>query len=326
MVPHFDGDEMNMGSGLMSGSSSSGSVPLGDDSFEDACSICLEPFTSTDPPSVTECKHEYHLHCILEWAQRRIECPLCSQHIVLRDLASQELLAGMESDSKFSSTYQENGVNSEAPHVDESDEEHPIIRHFSAIASRACSMSRRRRHPAPAVGPSQILPSVASTNTSNVTQASGSSPYHQNLSAFLLDFDSAPSAQSHVGTQPNSPTVFPSIGQQPPSDNDVRPNSSEFTAFSESLKFKLATASTRYKESISKVRGLKEKLIAHNDSVKELGRGVQREVSARFAGVSKMIERLDITQKRAGASVPLSSYTMGTSKSPRGKELMIRQP
>lgn len=76
---------------------------------------------------------------------------------------------------------------------------------------------------------------------------------------------------------------------------------------------------SRYKESISKVRGLKEKLIAHNDSVKELGRGVQREMSARFAGVSKMIERLDITQKRAGASVPLSSYTMGTSKSPRGK-------
>lgn len=56
----------------------------------------------------------------------------------------------------------------------------------------------------------------------------------------------------------------------------------------------------RYKESISKsARGLKEKLIARNASIKELSKGVQREMNARIAGVARMIERLDRTPKRS---------------------------
>lgn len=64
----------------------------------------------------------------------------------------------------------------------------------------------------------------------------------------------------------------------------------------------------RYKESISKsTHSLKEKLIARNDSVKELSRGVQREMSAGIAGIARMI-----AQKRAGVSVPSSNGTLGT--------------
>lgn len=56
----------------------------------------------------------------------------------------------------------------------------------------------------------------------------------------------------------------------------------------------------RYKESISKsTRGLKEKLLARNSSVKELSKGVHREMSAGIAGVARMIERLDLAPKRA---------------------------
>lgn len=52
-------------------------------------------------------------------------------------------------------------------------------------------------------------------------------------------------------------------------------------------------------ESISKsTQGLKEKLLAKNSPVKELGRGVQREMSAGIAGVAKIFERLDPTLKR----------------------------
>ena len=70
----------------------------------------------------------------------------------------------------------------------------------------------------------------------------------------------------------------------------------------------------RYKESISKgTRGLKEKLLARNNSVKELSKGVQREMSAGIAGVAKMIERLDIATKRPGASIPASCGTGSTS-------------
>lgn len=57
--------------------------------------------------------------------------------------------------------------------------------------------------------------------------------------------------------------------------------------------------SGRYKESISKsTQGLKEKLLAKKTPVKELGRGVQREMSAGIAGVARMFERLDPSLKR----------------------------
>ncbi|XP_011090769.1 E3 ubiquitin-protein ligase RHF1A isoform X1 [Sesamum indicum] len=268
---------MNMASSLLSlslsaPSSSSGPVHdmVSDDSFEYSCSICLEPFTSLDPPSVTKCNHEYHLHCILEWSQRSIECPICLQHLVLKDPVSQELLAGVGSDKIFRPRQNlnpvnpdNNDVNNDAPAVEESDFEQRIMRHFATIASRARSISsRQRRQTTPPVGPSQIHPSVP---IMNVTEVNSSSSEHQN--------------------------------------------------FSESLKSKISTASIRYKESISKsTRGLKEKLIARNDSVKELSRGMQREMSAGIAGISRMIDRLDIiTQKRAGVSIPVSSCTLETS-------------
>ncbi|KAI3469535.1 hypothetical protein Pfo_026198 [Paulownia fortunei] len=287
---------------------------------------------------VTKCKHEYHLHCILEWSQRRIECPVCSQHLVLKDPASQELLAGVESDNnlrlrrKFNPVNQDNEVNNDAP-VDETDFEHRIVRQFAAIAGRARNISRRRRQMIPAVGPSQILPSVPVTNLSNVTQVNSSSPDHQNLASCFSNINSAASVRAPTVTQPASSIMFPSFASAPShtadnmlrpinssqsqSDNPGRSSSSELVAFSESLKSKISTASIRYKESISKgTRSLKEKLIARNDSVKELSRGVQREMSAGIAGIARMIERLDITPKRAGVSVPLSSCTTGTSNSP----------
>lgn len=39
-------------------------------------------------------------------------------------------------------------------------------------------------------------------------------------------------------------------------------------------------------------------------------------MSAGIAGVSRMIERLDLTSKRTGAAEPLSACTMGTSNFP----------
>ncbi|XP_028091113.1 E3 ubiquitin-protein ligase RHF1A-like [Camellia sinensis] len=170
---------------MISAASSSGAtVADHEDDFKDACSICLEPFNSQDPPTVTNCRHEYHLQCFLAWSQRSKECPIRWQLLVLKD-------------------------------------------------------------------PSRVLCS------------------------------------------PESPQ---------------RPSSTEFLAFSESVKSKFSVASARYKESISKsTRGFKEKLLAHNISVKELGRGVQRERNAGIAGAARMIERLDLPSKRTGISVPLSS-------------------
>lgn len=72
----------------------------------------------------------------------------------------------------------------------------------------------------------------------------------------------------------------------------------------------------RYKDSFSKgTRGIKEKLLARNSSVKELSREVHREMSAGIAGVARMIERLDFASKRMGASVPSSINDGGITNS-----------
>ncbi|KAJ9542906.1 hypothetical protein OSB04_029412 [Centaurea solstitialis] len=66
------------------------------DACDDACSICLESFSESDPHTVTGCKHEFHLQCILEWCQRSSQCPMCWQSISLKDPSSQELLDAIE--------------------------------------------------------------------------------------------------------------------------------------------------------------------------------------------------------------------------------------
>uniref|UniRef100_A0A2P2LVE3 RING-type E3 ubiquitin transferase n=2 Tax=Rhizophora mucronata TaxID=61149 RepID=A0A2P2LVE3_RHIMU len=71
------------------------------ESCDDACSICLEEFTESDPSTVTNCKHEFHLQCILEWCQRSSECPMCLHPISLKDPTSQELFEAVEQERKF---------------------------------------------------------------------------------------------------------------------------------------------------------------------------------------------------------------------------------
>ncbi|KAJ7975907.1 E3 ubiquitin-protein ligase RHF2A-like [Quillaja saponaria] len=71
------------------------------DACDDACSICLEDFFESDPSTVTTCKHEFHLQCILEWCQRSSQCPMCWQPIRLKDPSSQELLEAVERERNF---------------------------------------------------------------------------------------------------------------------------------------------------------------------------------------------------------------------------------
>ncbi|KAL2458631.1 E3 ubiquitin-protein ligase [Forsythia ovata] len=284
-------------------SSSSASVVIGYENIEDACSICLEPFDSFDPPAVTKCNHEFHLQCILEWSQRSKECPMCWQLLVLKDPSSQELLAAVENERNLRSMHNVHHIhgNIEVNHHDDCDFEDQVMQQFAATVNSARSVSRRRRQITSSVCPSQGLPSVSMENVPTT-------------SSMILPSLYAP---TNVGEN----TQGPIKQSQPLSDSTRRSSSSELLAFSVSLKSKFSTASARYKESISKsTRDLKEKLIAHNDSVKELSKGVQREMGAGIAGISRMIERLDFTSKQAKVSVPLSSYAAGTSNSPHEGE------
>ncbi|WCJ34146.1 RING-H2 group F2A [Euphorbia peplus] len=130
------------------------------DSCEDSCSICLEGFCESDPSTVTNCKHEYHLQCILEWCQRSSECPMCLRPISLKDPASQELLEAVEQERKLRAAPSRNATifrhptlgDFELQHlpvgVSDSDLEERIIQHLAAAAAmgRTHHFGRRESH------------------------------------------------------------------------------------------------------------------------------------------------------------------------------------
>ncbi|KAJ9154354.1 hypothetical protein P3X46_027699 [Hevea brasiliensis] len=310
-----------------------------DEAFEDACSICLEPFTTQDPSTVTSCKHEYHLQCILEWSQRSKECPICWQLLVLKDPACQELLAAVEIERCLRSRNTSSAASSNLPLLvdfdveqdsfsDDSDFDEHIMQHFAAAASRAHYLRRRERQRSSGQGPSQFLVFTSPTNLPTAQQTQSSSDECQdvynglsgaNSPTCLMTPEPLPSVVPPVvnvvsssavnGDIPSKPRV---LFRQPPTDAPRAP--SEVSSFSESIKSKWVAASARYKESISKsTRGIKEKLLARNNSVKELSKGVQKEMHAGIAGVARMIERLDLTSKRTGASSPVSDLRPGAS-------------
>uniref|UniRef100_A0A2P2IHD3 RING-type E3 ubiquitin transferase n=1 Tax=Rhizophora mucronata TaxID=61149 RepID=A0A2P2IHD3_RHIMU len=338
---------LSFASSAFSSSSSSRAADL-DSAVEDACSICLEPFSSDDPATVTSCKHEYHLQCILEWLQRSKECPICWQSVVLQDPASQELLAAVESERLLRSRNRFPAAPTNAAHLhqdclveqdsysDDSDVDEHILQHLAAAASRARSFCRREVQRSPGCGPSEVF---VFTSPERVQQTRTPPEEGQSLSYGSLGGNSPDSVRASVTSQrlPSSAvTSFMSTGSGTSADRDgpLKPRflfaqsptdsqDSEMSSLSESIKSKWSSASARYKESISRsTRGIKEKLLAQNNSVKELSRGVQREVSAGIAGVARMIERLDLTPNRAGSSSPVSGFTGGnTNLFTKGKEV-----
>ncbi|KAK4266390.1 hypothetical protein QN277_027322 [Acacia crassicarpa] len=323
--------------------SASSSSAAFDDGSEDSCSICLEPFSTDDPATITNCKHEYHLHCILEWSQRSKECPICWQMLVLKDPANQELLAAVEAEkrarsrSSYSSAFpypripiERHSAEHDDSCSDDSDFDEQIMQHLVAAASRAHYFRRREMQRASGVGPSRIPVPDSSLHVSgqqpvHATSPSGGSSPNSGPASDVQPPPSAPSSIEAItrNATPETDDPFKArvLHSQPPSESARRLNSSEMFTFPESIKTKFSAASARYKESISKsTRGLKEKLLARNASVKELSKGVQREMNAGIAGVARMIERLDLASKRATASPPMPSSTVGTSGFPfKGK-------
>ncbi|XP_058728135.1 E3 ubiquitin-protein ligase RHF1A-like [Vicia villosa] len=302
----------------ISAPSSSSSV-FDDDSVEDSCSICLESFSVHDPSTVTCCKHEYHLHCILEWSQRSKECPICWQSLSLKDPASQELLVAVEAEKCLRSRNNNSSslVNSSVPferfngdhdasRSDDVDFDEQIMQHLYAAARRARFIERQRRQGSSGAGPSEVSGVQPTLTTSLV----GSSSPTTGLSSTA---DLHPEVARNISPETDV-SYRPRVLYSPSPPQDGRKlNTSEVFSLPESIKSKLTAASARYKESISKsTRGLKEKLLARNVTVKELSKGVQREMNAGIAGVSRMIERLELASKRSNSPiVPVRSE--GTS-------------
>nr|ACN36695.1 unknown [Zea mays] len=121
------------------------------DACDDACSICLDAFCDSNPSTMTKCKHDYHLQCILEWCQRSSQCPMCWQHISMKDPMSQELLEAVEQERNIRANPSRNTAvfhhqmlgDFEIPvGADDAELEERIIQHLAAAAA----VRRSHRH------------------------------------------------------------------------------------------------------------------------------------------------------------------------------------
>ncbi|KAL1198201.1 E3 ubiquitin-protein ligase RHF1A [Cardamine amara subsp. amara] len=310
------------------GSSSSSSAF--DDNTDDACSICLEPFTLQDPSTVTSCKHEYHLQCIIEWSQRSKECPICWQLFVLKDPASQELLSAVEKERllKTRNISPSSPISIHHSHEDFlsggeeesqfSSFDEQFLRHLTEAAHRRCLLRRRENQTSSRLVSSNEPIRMATLDHISAISLVGHQYTNPCPSPGSMTPSSPVSGHSSVPADTNNASrIYPG---RSPSRSSQSPDTPEASSIPEAIKSKLAAASAKYKESISKSKqGLKEKLLARNNSVKELSKGVQREMNAGLAGVARMVERLELASKRFGASAHkpiLSLTTMGTKPNP----------
>ncbi|URD87961.1 WD domain, G-beta repeat [Musa troglodytarum] len=160
------------------------------DACDDACSICLEAFCESDPSTVTGCKHEFHLQCILEWCQRSSQCPMCWQSINLKDPTSQELLEAVERERNIRLNHARTTTIFHHPALGDFELQHlpvggsdaeleeRIIQHLAAAAAmgRAHHIARREgRVRSGSHGRPQYLVFSTNSNTPSVGSVSASS-------------------------------------------------------------------------------------------------------------------------------------------------------
>lgn len=262
------------------------------DAYEDSCSICLEPFCDSNPATVTSCKHEFHIQCILEWCQRSSQCPMCWQPISLKDPTSQELLEAVVRERSFRINQSHNTTIFHHPALGEfelqhlpvgatdADLEERIIQHLAAAAAmrraqhgtrrglRSGSASQSRSqflvfstHPN---APSLTSVSAASTdggeNEPVSTIASGQpvlstteDPIQQQSSLTLpVEANRVVTQSRNYAASANTPALSNYSAGASTPINQDRAGPSDFQSFSDSMKARLNAVSMRYKESISK--------------------------------------------------------------------------
>ncbi|KAK9072730.1 hypothetical protein SSX86_009165 [Deinandra increscens subsp. villosa] len=295
---------------------------------EDSCSICLEAFCDNDPKTVTSCKHEFHLQCILEWCQRSSNCPMCWQAISLKDPSSQELLEAVEHERRVRFNPSRNSTlfrhptlgDFELQHlpvgVNGSELEDRIIQHLAAAAA----MGRTRHHMGRREGlrnrgstgqghnrPQFLVFSADPNGPSGATISDSGGPVQQQAEPAAVD-SARPSALSTarggatVQHMTTSGTANGSNSQH--GTSVIHRSSSSMSSLpdqeagpSETWKSRFSAFSTRYKESLSKsTRGWKDKLFNRSSSMSNIGSEVRRDDSDGIDNISAMIEHLEMRE------------------------------
>ncbi|GLU19091.1 hypothetical protein SLE2022_353580 [Rubroshorea leprosula] len=194
---------------------------------DDACSICLEVFSESDPSSVTSCKHEFHLQCILEWCQRSSQCPMCWQPISLKDPSSQELLEAVERERSFRFNPTRNATIFHHPTLGDFELQHlpmgandheleeRIIQHLAAAAAmgRARHIARRenQRNRSSAQGRPQFFIFSAQSNAPSTGPGSSSPTQGGDQPAPAIIISTPSSPRTTVGEESTEPmTQMPS--------------------------------------------------------------------------------------------------------------------
>lgn len=293
------------------------------DACDDACSICLEAFCDSEPSTVTGCKHEFHLQCILEWCQRSSQCPMCWQAISMKDPLSQELLEAIEQERNV----QENRSRATAVFrhpmlghfevpvgTDDAELEERIMQHLAAaaVARRSQRHGRREGHRSRsgAHGRTQIVVySTAETTSSDPVPSDSQQEVGSEHSPAIIsahrsapvvavnDMEEASADTSvHANTSGNHPdgSNYRISGNGSSLANEDGAGPSDLQSFSDTLKTRLQSVSMKYKDSITKnTRGWKERWLSRSDTISNIGSDVRREVNAGLAAVSRMMERLE---------------------------------
>ncbi|KAL9230925.1 hypothetical protein vseg_006214 [Gypsophila vaccaria] len=308
------------------------------DACDDACSICLEKFSTSDPSTVTNCKHDFHLQCILEWCQRSSNCPMCWQPISLRDETSQQLLEAVEEERTLRSNRLRNAAMFHHPRLMNLDLQHALQLPIGG-ASEVDLGDHIFQHLAAAVGRSHP-PMFRREGQGNWSSSQGERPF------FIFSARNAPtdnvvgsesvsyrnSADDQVSSifptrpqtyqasvhrvEPNEASVdqqrfSSSFGSRSSQVGQETAEQSDFQTFSESLRSRLHSWSTRYKESISRnTRGWKERLFSRNNSMADVSTEVR---NAGIASISRLMERLD-ARENVG-----SGHATGTSNLSSGR-------
>ncbi|XP_019455372.1 PREDICTED: E3 ubiquitin-protein ligase RHF2A-like [Lupinus angustifolius] len=316
------------------------------ESCDDACSICLEDFCESDPSTVTTCKHEFHLQCILEWCQRSSQCPMCWQPIKLKDPTGQELFEAVEHERSLRDIPSRNAAIFHHPalgdfdfqqlRIGDSDFEERIIQHLAAAAAMGRAQHRGRReghrtrssanrHPQFLVFSSQPSAPSGPDSSPGGGNESASIPIGSSSTIMTSDGDEPAQQIPHLQTQSSSPARGSTVmatnysndrgfgGHSSPVNQD-RAGPSDFQSFSDSLRSKFNAVSMRYKESISKgAKGWKERLFSRNSSMSEDGPEARREANVGIASVSRLMESLETRENNRVVGTSMSNHLEGRS-------------
>nr|GME19238.1 E3 ubiquitin-protein ligase RHF2A [Ipomoea batatas] len=317
------------------------------DACDDACSICLEIFSKSDPSTVTHCKHEFHLQCILEWCQRSSNCPMCWQQLSLKDPESQELLQAVEHERSIKLNPARSATiihhptlgNIELPHLpvglSDTELEERIIQHFAAAAmERAHRNSRRERSRSRPSSDERQQRFVFSTHPNGSRARPGSAsqvpvgavsesslnnetPQVSSLNSSVNSSHTVASSSASIPMLNNSQGISVdsrSSSGQSSMTNQENAGPSDLQSFSDTLRSQFSSMSMKYRDSFNKTkRGWKERLFSRSASLSDIGSEVRREVNA---GIASIMERLESRESNRSPHAPVDTNTSTQSETP----------